>query len=388
MSSVVISSHHAWRSPIHISAHHIAEQFHNQGWQVLFLSDPVSPLHALRLYNHTAIRQKFHDWLNSSRVGKDGYSGKNCIASFTPFTCLPYSRFWPLNNSFTLSNWRRFCVPRLSATLANTPFIEPDLMIVDCIIQECLIDCFKPKKLIYRVTDAYNHFFFANKELRQAERKLAQRADIVIYTAKALNQYVSELQPKRSAFVSHGIDLKHFSSPIPPRPREYEELTGDIALFIGSLEDWVDMELIELAAQQLPDINFVLIGPHGAALKDFKSRHNLIWLGCRSYADIPAYLHHANIGLIPFNVRARPELVRCINPIKAYEYLACKLPVVASRTEETEAFRSVVYLYSNLEEFIHAIRMAQVTKPNMRGYEYVQTHDWSTAYQKITDLIQ
>ncbi len=50
-------------------------------------------------------------------------------------------------------------------------------------------------------------------------------------------------------------------------------------------------------------------------------------LGPRAYADVPAYLQHADIVIVPHLVTPFTE---SLDPIKAYECLAIETPTVAT----------------------------------------------------------
>ena len=64
------------------------------------------------------------------------------------------------------------------------------------------------------------------------------------------------------------------------------------------------------------------------------------------------------MGLIPFDVQAYPALVHAVHPLKLYEYLACDLPVVATRWDELERLASPAILCDSVMDFQIAIRKA------------------------------
>jgi UDP-galactopyranose mutase len=61
--------------------------------------------------------------------------------------------------------------------------------------------------------------------------------------------------------------------------------------------------------------------------EDLPRAANIHWLGGRDYAELPAYLAHWNVALMPF---ALNEATRFISPTKAPEYLAGGKPVVST----------------------------------------------------------
>ncbi len=102
------------------------------------------------------------------------------------------------------------------------------------------------------------------------------------------------------------------------------------------MHDWFDADLVNALTDELPEVDFVLIGPEKEIRPKLQARKILHLLGRRPFEALSSYLHHADVGIIPFNRTKHPNLVNAINPLKLYEYTACGLPVVATRWDELE----------------------------------------------------
>jgi teichuronic acid biosynthesis glycosyltransferase TuaH len=77
-------------------------------------------------------------------------------------------------------------------------------------------------------------------------------------------------------------------------------------------------------------LKIALIGPNSlasAASDRLGSQSNVFILGARPYAEIPRYLQHADVLIVPHVVSAFTE---SLDPIKAYECLAVPTPTVAT----------------------------------------------------------
>jgi hypothetical protein len=132
-------------------------------------------------------------------------------------------------------------------------------------------------------------------------------------------------------------------------------------VYVGALDNRFDSELVMQAADQLPNFSFVLIGPE-MGLTPLKSRSNLYALGPKPYAQVPSYMQHADVGMIPFNVREHPEHVNGIHPLKLYQYLACGLPVVSVAWQELETLNAPAYLSRDSAQFIAYLQQAAQEK--------------------------
>ena len=78
--------------------------------------------------------------------------------------------------------------------------------------------------------------------------------------------------------------------------------------FAGAVYPWLDYELIEFAARSMSDLNFVFIGPIrpriSRTVQRLKYQPNLHFLGFKLYHRVPHYLHHFDIGIIPFQKKS------------------------------------------------------------------------------------
>ncbi|MCU1602722.1 MAG: hypothetical protein JWO22_3431 [Frankiales bacterium] len=96
------------------------------------------------------------------------------------------------------------------------------------------------------------------------------------------------------------------------------------AVYLGSVSDRVDLDLVEAAADAMP---VVLAGPVQPELHDRVASGPLLSLGVVPKRAVPALLARAAVGLVLHHVDA---LTRSMDPMKLSEYEASGLPVVAT----------------------------------------------------------
>lgn len=371
MKKVVMACANYWTTPFQVGSHHIARAFAHRGWEVAFISDPISVPHFLRFSE--SLKDRFDIYR------KGGVQEKNIWAYVPGGLFTPYN--YPLlKSSWLHNNWQNLTFPSVVSKLRERGFGEPDLLYWDSPLQAFWKKKLSPRFSIYRVADYNKGFLQTSPAKSRLEEGLIADVDCAIYTADSLKVYVESLHPKRMEFVPNGVDLGHFRKR-QPRPKEYQYLTGPIALYVGALHEWFDYDLINAAAVTLPHINFVIIGPSEA--QKFNLRSNIHLLGARSWNKIPAYMQHASVGLIPFDVEAFPELIHRVNPLKLYEYMACGLPVVSRQWDELKRLDSPALLATSKEEFIDLIEKAV---PSKSFQDFAEKHDWKKRVDQIISI--
>jgi glycosyltransferase involved in cell wall biosynthesis len=218
------------------------------------------------------------------------------------------------------------------------------------------------------------------------EADLCRTADLVITTSQTLCEHRRQFNPN-THWVPNGADVEHFSAPTEPS-EELIALAGPLVGFIGGLSQWVDVELIAGLARRRPAWHFALIGPIGVDVRAVQDLPNVHLLGARPYASLPTYLAAMDVALIPF--RHEPVSYHA-DPIKAYEYLAAGVPVVASALPALRRLSHVVRLADSAAEFEQQIAAAidagREAGRRARQAE-AQRHSWSSRFAQIESLLQ
>ncbi|MDQ3810225.1 MAG: glycosyltransferase, partial [Chloroflexota bacterium] len=158
--------------------------------------------------------------------------------------------------------------------------------------------------------------------------------------------------------------------------------------FVGGLSQWVDLELMAYLARARPSWSFALIGPVTIDTRPVQERPNVHVLGPRPYATVPSFLAAMDVALIPF----RQERVTFhADPIKAYEYLAAGLPVVATDLPALRRIAHVLRLASTPEAFLAEIDAAVAEGKQARRLERqaeARQHDWRARFDEFDELLR
>lgn len=368
-----------WSSPFQVGSHHIARGFADRGWEVGFLSDPISPLHILN-----GISQELRDrWSLYKKGGMLDCDDK--IWAYVPGALVTPNNKTLLRSLWVQQNWSKLSLPLVVEKIRQHGFDSVDILYLDSPNHSYLLDCIKYKTAIFRVADNTSGFSKITRAARDAEKEIAGRVDVVLYTAQNLEKHVLSLSPRRTLYFPNGVNYRHFAGGSNLMPPEYEHIKKPIALYVGAMAEWFDFDLINHAAKKLPDVSFVFIGGDALAKQRLERLDNIHLLGTRKYADLAPYMYNADVGLIPFDLENHTDLVNSINPLKLYEYMACGLPVVSVKWQELETLKTPAILCASKPEFVSGITSAISLKGKSRDLHqaYAQQHDWASRVETL-----
>jgi glycosyltransferase involved in cell wall biosynthesis len=354
-----------------VGGHHIARALVAEGWDVAYVTNPISPLHLARV-RAPELRDRFRIWRHGGLDDLDGH-----LWAYVPGALLTPHRAPLLRSRMVHRRWHDLTLPNVAGMARRHGFGSVDLLYIDSVVQAFWLRSVEHRHSVLRISDRMTGFTEFTPEMHRLEADLARRVDLVAYSASTLAEYVNSLRPRRSLHLPNGVDLEHFLGPVPAVPADLEGIRRPIAVYVGALDDWFDFAAVDRLARDRPDVSIVLIGPDERARAQLPRRANLHLLGRRPFEALPAYLRHADVGLIPFDVRGHPDLVRSIHPLKLYEYLACGLPVVAARWVEMDRLASPAILYDEPDQITTALERALANPVDGdAALDYATAADW------------
>lgn len=370
-----------WTTPFQIGAHHIARCLVDAGWDVAFVSTPVSPAH---LGARTPeVQARLDLYRSGGLTDLDGH-----LWAYVPGALLVPRATRPLRSRWLHHHWPQLTLPNLARTVRQHGFGDVDLLYIDAPVHEPWLGSITHQKSVFRLADRMVGFRAFSAEMGVLARRIASDVDLVVYTARSLEPDVDDLAPRRRLHLPNGVDFARFCDPSAGIRSDLVSIPHPIAIYVGTLDDWFDFDAVNALTAAVPEVSFVLIGPEGKAYTRLVPRPNLHLLGRRPYADIPAYLHAADVGLIPFDVLGHQMLVNSIHPLKLYEYLAAGLPVVAADWEELRLLDSPAYLCRTHDDYVAAMRAALMS-PRARetGVAYAKAADWHGRVDQLLEAL-
>jgi glycosyltransferase involved in cell wall biosynthesis len=243
---------------------------------------------------------------------------------------------------------------------------------------------------VYYCVDEWSMFSYLDKQQTvAAEHRLLDRVDAVF----AINHALADAKRahNEATYVSpHGVDHAQFARALDAAtvvPFDIASLPHPRIGFYGTLQTWVDFELIAHVARARPGWQIVLIGQQLADVSALRGLANVHLLGQKRHDELPAYCKGFDVGMIPYRIDERMAFV---NPLKLREYLSAGLPVVSTAVPEVMRYANLCEIATTPDDFIAAIeRVLADTTPAARSARSaaMTKETWAARVAEVTRTV-
>jgi glycosyltransferase involved in cell wall biosynthesis len=256
---------------------------------------------------------------------------------------------------------------------------------------ECAVGRMGESLAVYHVGDEVGEFQTSHRpSMARLEARALRRASVVFAAADELAR-VRRPMNSRTVAIWNAIDTSVFTSEdrvgafvdvdaIPP-PR---------IAFVGVLDTWVDLKLLEEVARALPEVSLVAVGPSRVDDRCLRALPNVHWLGLRHRSLIPGILRRSSASLVPF---VESALTVNIVPAKVFEALAAGIvPVCTAFSRNLDALEALglVLVARDRSQYIDLVRRAirddtPSRRSELQGFGLRQT--WAERWRQMRDIL-
>lgn len=238
------------------------------------------------------------------------------------------------DNLFFLNKEAFFCV---KSELAKKVYMIVTSTVDYFTLEKCLELKQIGYHIIYDCVDDFDESILGKNEeqLRLYNNLEKVDPDLILATSTHLYKQLSNRFPKNKILLNrNAVDIKDFlySASDELIPDDFAPILNEkkpIIGYYGAMAPWLDWKLINRIAYERKNYNFVYIGPdYGKALKNLKKQSNVYYLGVKKYENLAHYAKHFTCCTIPFSLG---DIAKSTSPLKLYEYMALKKPVVCTR---------------------------------------------------------
>ena len=253
--------------------------------------------------------------------------------------------------------------------------------------------------LIYEYVDHLDPALSGTGELPKNVREkfdlvMRDRRVLIAATAQALYEDAARRRgsSERLVLSSNGVDYAFFqqfdSFTFEPAFRRILDLGRPIVCYYGALASWFDYTLVKkIAATGLYSLVLIGIKYDDSFDRQLHDTENVYFLGPRNYQVLKYYARAADVLIIPF---VQNELTQSTNPVKLFEYMALRKPIVATDLRECRRYRSVLLANSH-EDFLNQLKRALALRDDPALLSLLdrdaRENDWSKKAQLILDLL-
>jgi glycosyltransferase involved in cell wall biosynthesis len=215
------------------------------------------------------------------------------------------------------------------------------------------------------------------------DKEIIKTSDILLATAPRLQDHLSNISQRRVTLIPNAVNDSVFNPGIDyPKPKDMPK-ADRVFIYVGALwGEWFDWTLLGEIASQNHAAAVCIIGDYRGQYGNLPS--NIYFLGLKPQTDLPAYLYHSDVAIIPWIVN---KITQATSPLKVYEYLAMNLPVVAPSLETLKNVPGVM-LARDHQEFIHLVSQANKTpKPANDNRTFIRNNNWRSRVIDILALV-
>jgi len=244
---------------------------------------------------------------------------------------------------------------------------------------------------VYHVGDDVAEFRTSHKPtMNRLEERALKRADVVFAAADGLARARVGKNPKTFA-IQNAIDTSAFQAELPGLNfADIDRIPEPRVTFVGVVDSWVDIGLLEATARTLPHVSVVIVGPLNIDTGHLRRLDNVHFLGVRDRRLVPGILRRCSATLVPF---VPNDLTARIVPAKVFEGMAAGIvPVCTSFSRNLDSFerQGLVFVARSPAEYVELVgRAVSEDSPERRatisGFGLKQT--WSARWATMNEVI-
>lgn len=237
------------------------------------------------------------------------------------------------------------------------------------------------------------------------ESRILRKADWVIVINETLRDYVTQMgsNPDRTKIIRGGVNLEQLKPNIDGSAirQQYGFTEKDIVLFfMGWLYKFSGLKEIALQLAQIDNLNVKLLvvgeGDAYNELQQIREKHNLqdrlILTGKKPYPEMPAFIAASDICLLP--AYSSEKIMKDIVPIKMYEYMAMKKPVIATKLpgvmKEFGEQNGVVYIdgpEDTVEKALELVANESLDELGLKARRFAEECSWDNITDEFEGIL-
>ena len=366
--NIILFSNHWYLSPRKAGFHHLADAWHKQGHNIIFVTVGFSIISWLRrdfrVY-YPGIFEACNQWQHI----KDRFDSYVFFTKWHPHTTLiPY-----LDHALSsyMSYYDQLLPQSLIERIRNADILVYESCTAIYLFSRCR-DLAPKAKHIYRVSDDICTMRSTPNCMVELEQQLAQKFSIISVPCHYLFQKFSKYS---NVFIHyHGLNKELFDR---CKKNPYSKNKYNV-IFCGL--GFYDLKTVHAMAQNYNNILFHIIGIISPK-KHIPS--NVYYYGELPFIETIPYIKFANVGLYTLRPSTSRPMDAYTDSLKIIQYRYCGLPIVSPNFLNLHRQGIFYYEYGNTTSYTTALEHAL---RHGRHTEYsIEVDSWSSVAKRIID---
>jgi teichuronic acid biosynthesis glycosyltransferase TuaH len=189
-----------------------------------------------------------------------------------------------------------------------------------------------------------------------------------------------------SAVIPNGVAPEEWRSP-PAPPSWFAALPSPRILYVGVLDDRLDVSAVREVAERFSQGTVVLLGPVGdrTALDPLRHVPNIRIEPPVGRVEVATLVHAAEVCVMPHH---RMRITAAMSPLKLYEYLAGGRPVAATDLPPVQAVHPSIVRVREGESFADGVAEALARGPLPEGERlaFIEASSWQRRYDDLLGI--
>lgn len=253
---------------------------------------------------------------------------------------------------------------------------EPILYWISVPTAITMIKLRKIDKVVYYCGDDFTGLAGVDhKMVEPIERRLIAKADMIY----VVSEHLYNKMPKYKTYMlTHGVDLELFTKPAAVAP-EIKNVNKYKVGFYGSVNEWLDVELLIKLAKLRPNYELILVGTITINIDNLLALDNVTHVNAVEHRRLVEFSQHWDVSILPF---VNNQQIRACDPLKLKEYLAVGTPVVSTSFPAVDKYPETILVGYDHNGFIErvdsAIAINQVLNTHWKNCQanLAENHSW------------
>jgi len=229
--------------------------------------------------------------------------------------------------------------------------------------------------------------------IKAMDEELLRLSDLVTAVSEPLCvEVAARFDPNRVFLVPNAVPGEWLEKEMVayPRSKLVRDPRRTLAGFVGSLFEWIDIDLLVEAARRAPDVEFVLVGPtrRRVSMARLYALPNVRRFPPVPFSMVPSLVLAFDVCLIPFK---KDVVSACADPLKLYEYCALGKPVVSTVPFTTGGTPAPITVAATPAAFVQAIQRSIVEDSEAsrrRRVDFARAHTWQRRAQQFLQIVE